>query len=107
MVDYQGPKTIRGLVEKANIPFFNRITQLDYRLGNLKELHIEREDVAQLHSLKNISIAKRGGGQFTDVDAQAASDVVPPCRLGSVNKQSKKIHVSVLPGRLLGCCSSE
>ena len=105
MVNYQGPEVIRSLVEAMKIPIFNRISQINYEYKDLSKIPLDRELVAGMHELKHISVSNRSEKLVNEVDAKSVQDIVPPCRLASVDKTSNQINIKVNPGFTLACCS--
>lgn len=87
------------------IPIFDRVSQINYRVSELAEVDLAKEEVAQLHELQHVSVTKRGGTLVNDLDVKASENVVPFCRLGKVQKNGNRITVEVRPGAPFACSS--
>ncbi len=117
MVNYQGPEAIRGLVEVMEIPIFNRVSQIHYRIKDLSEIQLDKEDVVRMHRLELILVSKRSEKLVDESDVKAVGDIVPPCRLASVDKTKRasgnyyqmpsknQINIKVNPGSTFACSS--
>ena len=105
MVNYHGPKAIRGLVEALEIPIFNRVSQIRYRLKDVSGIQLDKQDVARLDQLQEISVTTRGNTRVNDADVKTVEDIIPACRTASVDKTENQINVRVTPGTALACCS--
>lgn len=105
MVNYQGPKSIRRLVEALEIPIFNRINEISYRVTNLSDIRLRKEEVARLRELEQIVISRRGAKPVDESEIKKVEDIVPACRLARVETTKNKISLKVNPGSRLACCS--
>ena len=87
------------------IPIFNRISEISYVFRDLNDIQLEKEDVARMQNLEHISASKRNEKFVDESDVRAVGDVVPPCRLASVDKIKNQINVKVNPGSMFACAS--
>ena len=94
---------IRGLVEAMEIPIFNRVSQINYMFKDLSDIQLDKEDVARMHELEQISVSKRSGKLVDESDIKAVGDIVPPCRLASVHTTENQIKIN--PGFTFLSCS--
>ncbi|MGI9472670.1 MAG: hypothetical protein ACR2NZ_14110 [Rubripirellula sp.] len=104
MVNYQGPKSLRPIVEAFDIPMFDRVQKINYRVTDLSEIQLEKNDVARLHDLERISVSRRGVQLVDESEIRAAHDLVPACRLLGVESVKNQINIDVKPGSQLACC---
>jgi hypothetical protein len=105
VVNYQGPKSIRRFVEALEIPIFNRVNEISYEVTNLSEIQLRKEQVARLHELEQILVSRRGVKPFDESEIKAAEEIVPACRLASVEKTKNQISIKLNPGSQLACCA--
>jgi hypothetical protein len=105
VVNYQGPKSIRRLLEVLEIPIFNRVNEISYQVTNLSEIQLRKEEVSRLHKLERILVTRRGVKPVDESEIKAAEDIVPACRLASVEKTKNQISIKVNPGSQLACCA--
>ena len=92
-------------MEALEIPIFNRINQISYKVTNLSEIQLRKEEVARLHELEQILISRRGVKPFDESEVKAAEAFVPACRLASVEQAKNRINIRVDPSSQLACCS--
>lgn len=105
MVNYQGPRYLQRLVKTWDIPIFNRVTQLSYSFDKLKEVPLERRDVAVFSALEEISISQKGRQPAEETQWDVLKSAVPPCRLTSSTEQKRGMELDVAPARLFAGCS--
>lgn len=95
----------RRLVDAFEIPFFNRVSAISYSVNDLSEIPLHKEEVAQLRELEKISVARYGAKPVDDLEIKAAQELVPACRLGSVESTRNRIDIQVEPGSRFACCA--
>lgn len=96
---------IRPLVEALEIPIFNRVSEISYHVRDLSEIQLKKEEVASFHELDQILISKQGAKPVDDNDVEAATSIVPTCRLEAVGKTKNQISLDVSAGSRFACCS--
>jgi hypothetical protein len=95
VVNYQGPEAIRGLVEAMHVPIFNRVTQIRYEFKDVREIPLNKEDVARLSQLEQISVTKRSKTNVTASEIDVVREFVPTCRVASLQQAQNEISLEL------------
>ena len=103
MVDYRGPQFLRPVIQGLDIPIFDRVHQVDYRIRNSEGLRLTRRDYSNFQSLEKITATNNYGlPPMTDTQVQQLVDAVPPCRLEKADIVEGSLTIKVKPGFI--CC---
>ena len=95
------------MIQATELPLFDRVSQINYRVADPTQIKLAREDVVRMRELRQITVAKKRARTLSDTEVHAVTDIVPPCRLASVEKRPKaQIAVNMKPGSPYSCNSN-
>ncbi len=107
MVNYRGPALLRRIVGAFEIPLFNRVNEINYRVSKLDEIVMASDDLARFHELEKVSVVKRGSKRINESDLEASAALVPPCRIAALEDDGNQIQITVNRGSPFGCYAQE
>ncbi len=106
MVHYQGPALLQAICDRFEIPIFDRIIGLTFKVDDFSDISISKKQLAQLAHLKSVSLQPWGLGtwQPKSVPVAEVEGIIEPCRVANVTEEDHEVVVS-LTSQSLACCS--
>lgn len=84
MVDYRGPKLIRPIVERFELPFLHRVVSIHCGATDIADADIDRNLIQEFKQLESIEFRLRTQGSLSDADKTRLKSNVPDCRISAV-----------------------
>ena len=83
-----------GLVNRLQIPFFNRIEEIDFFVSDVDKIPLETDDLAKLSRLEKFSVRYKGQ-VLSESDLQTIESKVPKCNVASIEKTNKQVDIQL------------
>ena len=83
-----------GLVNRLQIPFFDRIEEIDFFLFDVKKIPLATDDLAKLSRLEKFSVRYKGQ-MLSKSDLLTIESKVSKCRVGSIEKTDKQVDIQL------------
>ncbi|MGB7347500.1 MAG: hypothetical protein WBD20_24980 [Pirellulaceae bacterium] len=104
MVNYQGPRLIRRLINALDVDIFDRITEIESERYDLSNVRLTVDDIKAMDSLQRIAITRKSVRNVQQDDVKLVEAKVPLCRQGELRTVGSRIEMDVAPMPLfLGC----
>jgi len=104
VVDYQGPRVIRPLVNALGVTFFDRVTAIESDLNKVTDFRLTKSDIEVMESLQRITVRRKSNKDINQADVDFVIDAIPDCRKRIVQNTGNEITVSTASASFfLGC----
>jgi len=77
------------------IPIFNRIEEVDFLIGDVGEVPLDKKDLHKLPHLEKFSVMQKGRKKLTESDSQSIESKVRKCRVGAIEKTDKQVSIQL------------